>query len=235
MTSFLLLAASCFLTPNPLAPNPSGPGSTGTESALLAPVFVAPAFDDGSWHGGGSYLRLMGGLMTMADSDGPAEDIEFDEGYLLAAAFGQRLTDGDRPLNFDLELEGVWTDTDADSTGTLQAISDVSTLGAFLNGMVDLRLADRFSIYGGAGIGAAWMDVGTESDALNDFNDEDGPFLAWQAKAGVMWRTSQDIAIVLGYRFINVDDNEVDDGIGGASFDLQTEQHVIEVGLRFGF
>jgi hypothetical protein len=36
----------------------------------------------------------------------------------------------------------------------------------------------------------------------------------------------------LGYRFLNVDDVEIDDGVGSSSFDLETEQHVLELGIR---
>lgn len=234
MQSLMLLAATAL--PSPLAPDARALDSNSltAEPAFTAPVAVAPMWVE-DWDGGDTYLRLNGGFMTVADSDGPSEDVEFDEGYLLAVGLGQRLTEGERTLNFDLELEGVWTDTDVDDSGAIQAIEDVSTIGVLLNGMLDVRLADRFSLYGGAGIGLAWMDVGTESDAVNDFEDEDGPFLAWQAKAGVMWRTSPEFAILLGYRFLNVDDNEIDDDLGGAEFDLETEQHILEAGLRFGF
>lgn len=235
MQSILLLAAAI---PSPLALFTAAPD---TETSVVEPAPaaltvppVAPMWVE-DWNGGDTFFRINGGFMTVADSDGPSEDVKFDEGYLLALAIGQRLTKGERALNFDLELEGVWTDTDVDDSGTIQAISDVSTIGVLVNGMLDFRLADRMSLYGGAGIGVAWMDVGTESDALNDFDDEDGPFLAWQAKAGVMWRTSPEFALTFGYRFMNVDDNEIDDSLGGADFDLQTEQHVLELGLRFGF
>jgi opacity protein-like surface antigen len=252
MTCTLLLAASCLAT----SPIPPSASSDSTTSASVSAFDTAPLADPAAaaleraygqeretvrvrdtdtWNPGGSYLRLMGGLMSMEDSEGPSGDIEFDEGYLVSIAFGQRMSSGVNPLNFDLELEGVWSDTDTDEDGPIMAVSDVTTIGGFLNGIVDLRLADRFSLYGGAGIGMAWMDIGTESDAINDFEDEDGPFLAWQLKAGLMWRTSRDIALVLGYRFVNVDDVNIDDDLGGAEFDLETEQHVVEAGLRFGF
>lgn len=201
---------------------------------LLSAWSVTPPLAADSDDYGPTYLRINGGLVTTTSSDGPDEDIDFNEGYLVALAIGQRMSSGKNPLNFSLELEGLWTDQDADDDGPIQAIQDVTVIGAMLNGLFDFRLADRFSLYAGAGIGAAWMDVGTESDALNDFNDEDGPFLAWQAKAGLMWHTSANTALSLGYRFLNLDDNQIDDDIGSASFDLQTEQHTIELGLNFG-
>lgn len=188
-----------------------------------------------SSHSSGLYLRLTGGLVTTESSSGPDEDIDFDEGYLLSVGIGQRIGASENGLGFSLELEGLWTDQDADDDGPIQAITDVTVAGALLNGIVDFRLADRLSLYGGAGIGVAWLDVGTKSDSINDFDDEDGPFLAWQAKAGLAWRFAPSTALHVGYRFLNIDDAEIDDGIGSSSFDLETQQHVIEAGLIFGF
>jgi opacity protein-like surface antigen len=202
----------------------------------LTPAAVTPApiqtYDD---HASGMYLRVGGGLITSSDSDGPGEEIDFDEGYLVEVALGHRFAGQPNNMAFDLELEGVWTDQDTDDEdAAIQSVRDVTVLGAMVNGIIDYRLAQRFSIYGGGGIGAAFMDVGTESDALNDFDDEDGPFLSWQAKAGVKLLTGGGGAWHLGYRFLNIDDVEIDDDVGGASFDLETEQHGLELGYTFG-
>jgi hypothetical protein len=35
-------------------------------------------------------------------------------------------------------------------------------------------------------------------------------------------------------RVLNIDDDEIDDDLGGSSFDLRTEQHIVELGIRFG-
>ena len=97
-----------------------------------------------------------------------------------------------------------------------------------------LRNSPRTPMSPATGIGAAMLDVGTESDALNDFDDEDGPFLTWQLRAGVQWQLSERVALNAGYRFLNIDDAEIDDDIGDADFDLETQQHVIDVGLSLG-
>ena len=134
------------------------------------------------------------------------------------------------PVSFNIELEGLWTQQDASTTGALQAVEDVSVLAALLNLTVDFAFAERASVYVGGGVGPAWMDVGSS----NGFQDDDGPFLAWQARAGLEWRFASNTAANLGYRFLNIDDNNVDDGIGNSSFGLETQQHVLEIGLRFG-
>ena len=210
--------------------------TTGANLELVEPTSLEPlqALAEPFGRGGGRYVRLSAGYLTMEDSDGPDEDIDFDEGYLLALAVGQRMNSGEGRFNFGLELEALWTDQDADDDGPIQAVRDVSVGGFFLNGTGDFPLGERLSVYLGAGIGGAWVDVGTESDAVNDFDSDEGPNLAWQARLGFQWAMSRDWAFNLGYRFINIDDTEIDDDIGNASFDLETAQHVAEIGVSFG-
>lgn len=213
----------------PLVANAAPAPALDSSAAWTAPYYVQESHTVRN-----SYLRLSGGLVTTEDSSGPNEDIGFDEGYLLGIAFGRRMGASETGLGFGLELEGLWTDQDADNKGPIQALTDVTVAGVLLNGTLDFRIADSVSLYGGAGIGAAWLNVGTKSDSINDFKDEDGPFLAWQLRAGVAWHLSENTAFNVGYRFLNIDDAQIDDGLGGASFDLQTQQHVLEVGLTFG-
>lgn len=225
----LPLYASLLTAPTPA---PSAPPLVEVAWAATMPSFARLDSTDHAERR--TYLRLNGGLVTTESSSGPDEDIDFDEGYLLAVSIGQRFGASDTGLGIGVELEGLWTDQDADDQGPLQAVSDVTVGAVLVNGMLDFRLADQISLYGGAGVGVAWVDVGTRSDSINDFSADDGPSLAWQAKAGVAWHVSDNTAVSLGYRFLNIDDSEIDDGIGSSSFDLETQQHVLEVGLIFG-
>lgn len=230
MSILPLIAASLLGAPNQPDPAP----------AWLAPepllTFVEQHDDMRRSDGASSrtYLRATGGLITTSSSSGPGEEIDFDEGYLLSLGLGWRLGQNDSGLGFSIEIDGIWTDTDADQ-GNNPAVRDVSVLGVLLDGILDFPLGDQLSIYAGGGIGAAWLDVGTESDGLSDFNDEDGPFLAWQAKGGLAWHLSTRTSLQVGYRFLNVDDAQLDDSLSSASFDLETQQHALELGLIFGF
>ena len=204
-------------------------------TAVLPPERAATPDEDEEARGG-TYVRVGAGLVTTEETDGPDEEIDFDEGYMIDLALGHRFADDpDDKFGFGIELEGLWTDQDADDDPPIQALRDITVLGAFLNGLVDYQFSDSFGIYAGAGIGSAWMDVGTESDSFNDFEDEDGPFLAWQARGGLQLWTSPSLAWNLGYRFLNIDDVEIDDDLGGAEFDLETTQHMLEIGASFGF
>jgi opacity protein-like surface antigen len=202
--------------------------------------FLEPASSAG-WSGavaarrrdaGEGYWRVGAGLVRAEDSSGPDEDIEFDQGPLLSLAIGQRMLSRRHWLNFDLELEGFWNRQDTDDGSPIQALRDVSVGGAFANGMLDARLGGRLSLYAGAGAGAAWLDVDTVQDALFDFDDEEGPFFAWQAKAGLAWELSERASLSLGYRYVQVEDLSVDDSLSGADFELETAQQALELGLR---
>ena len=181
----------------------------------------------------GWYIAGGFGTTTTTDSDGPSEDIEFDEGWAVPFAIGCHHTgDVSDRWSWDFELEGLYTDQDADDDPPLEAVRDITVAAALLNAIVDFSIAENWAIYAGGGVGAAWLDIGTESDNLHDFNEDDGPFLAWQGKAGLRWFTTDSLSLNLGYRFLNVDDAEIDDDIGNSSFDLETQQHILEVGLR---
>jgi len=183
----------------------------------------------------GWYVRASGGFVTTSNSDGPGEEIDFDEGYMLSLGVGHRFGANETGIGFAVELDGIWTDQDTSDSGGLQAVRDINVAGALIDGIVDFRLADQFTIYAGAGVGVAWLDVGSSDDDLDSFDDEDGPFLAWQLKGGIGWHFTDRIALVVGYRFLNVDDAEFDDADSDTSFDLETQQHILEAGLIFGF
>jgi opacity protein-like surface antigen len=206
---------------------PSYEAFLAAEPAAATPLYDSMHDAPGPW-----YLRVNAGGVTTTNSDGPSEDVKFNEGWLAAVAIGRRLTDGQGSVDFSLELEGVFTRQDAkDNT----AVDDVATLAPYLNGVFDFRLSDTFSLYAGAGIGAAWLNVGTETNSLSDFDSEDGAFFTWQAKAGVKWHFSPYTALTAGYRFRNIDDAKITNDLDNSSFDLSTEQHVLEIGLEFGF
>lgn len=220
--------------------------ATSDPASVPAPIPVSTTYSEAAWVSAASqepnvterrtYLRIAAGLNTTEDSDGPGggSDVEFDDGYLVGLAIGRRMGASESGIGFGLELEALWTDQDAEDDGPIDAVRDVTVAGAFLNGLVDFRIADSFTIFGSAGLGPAWLDIGTTSDAINDFDDEDGPFLAWQLRAGVAWHLGESTAFHLAYRFLNVDDAEIDDDLGAADFDLETQQHGIEAGFTFG-
>jgi len=212
----------------PLEPHSAAPSALALESFELAAPPTVAALDARS----GTYLQFGFGLVTTQSSTGPTQDIDFDNGYAVPFAIGWRIPGADDAVALDLEIEGIYTDQDVDDDGLTQAVVDITQFGLLFNALADFELGESLALYAGGGIGLSFLDIGTTSDGLNSFDDEDGPFLAWQLKGGLRWWMSDTLSWNLGYRFLNVDDVEIDDGIGSSSFDLETEQHVIEIGIR---
>jgi opacity protein-like surface antigen len=206
--------------------------SVATEPEPRAPAssfFFEPVLQE--TQASSTYLRLEVGAVRTTDFDDNGHDVEFDTGTLFGVAIGQRVNSWANKIAFDLELEGVWDTQNVNDNATFSALDRVNVGALFLNGVFDFPIAERMSLYAGAGIGAAWVDPDTQ----NNFDADDGPFLAWQARAGLQWHFSGGTALDIGYRFMNIDDVELDqNGAVGSSFDLETTQQALELGLTFG-
>lgn len=233
ITPFLCAWLSASVPP---ADDATGAPTGELEVASMEPVYsfsaAGPQMSEDRAGGGDGWSLAIGfGLVSMEDADGPEEAVDFDEGWTVPLALIRRFGTSDGgPWAFDLEFEGYWTDQDADSD---EGLRDISVVGAAVNGIADYAMSERASLYAGAGIGASWVDLGTEDTDLGDFEEDEGPYLTWQVKAGLNWRATDTLTLGLGYRFRNIDDVEIDDDEGDSEFDLETQQQSIELGLRF--
>jgi len=224
------LLSACTLTTDPSM----GGAAVNSATPLTTSAWLPSATQDGTrddtspW-----YWSLGASFVTTRSSDGPSEEINFDDGWGLQVALGRRIHgDSEADLAFDFEVEGLYTDQEADSDGG--PLNDLNTAAIMLNGLGALPVGERAEFFFGGGLGLGWLDVGTRSDGLSSFDDEDGPFFAWQLRAGLRFDVAETTQLEVGYRFLNIDDAQVDDGIGDSDFDLKTEQHSLGVSVRFG-
>ena len=240
---------SSLLSPAPLPPPTASPGieplstsfepsafvSAAATGAIPAASLTAPQnrFEGNATHSDW-YVQVGYQHVTTRSSDGPSEDVEFDEGFAVPLILGKRFSSNSyENLGFAIELEGIYSDQEAENDPVFDAVRDITAVNVLLNGVADYSFNERFGIYAGGGIGVSFLDVGNESDNLSEFEDEDGPFLSWQLKAGAIVQATESLGIDIGYRFLNIDDVELDDTNGNADFDLQIEQHMVGVGFRF--
>lgn len=224
---FATLLNACALTVD----DPSLTGAVVTSPApSLSSAWMpgTPVVEDESpW-----YWSLGASLVTTSSSDGPSEDIDFDEGWGAQVAFGRRFYgENEGGILFDAEVEALYTDQEPESDGPF---NDLNTAALMLNGLGAVPLGERAEVFFGGGVGLGWLDVGSSGDGLSSFDDEDGPFFSWQLRAGLRFDVGTATQLEVGYRFLNIDDAEIDDGIGDSDFDLQTKQHSLGLSLRFG-
>lgn len=209
-----------------------------------APRYRAQGRNDDGYATGRShnpwYFGIQGGFTSTRKSSDGDVDLDFDDGIMLGALLGYRFTDGGvQTLNWAAELDLIWTDQDIDASGTgpidFDASSDMSVFAFLINGVMDFLFTPRFGAYAAAGLGMSFVDLqGVAGDPF-DFDEEDGPFLSWQLKVGLQFLFGKSMALRGGYRFLNIDNVELDDSINDARFDLETRQHILELSLLWGF
>lgn len=181
------------------------------------------------------YWSVGASLVTTRSADGPSEEIDFDAGWGLQLALGRRCFGAtDDGMMLDLELEGLYTDQESDGNAATNPIGDLGVAAMILNGLVALQIAEETELFIGGGLGLAWLDITTQNDSLSSFADEDGPFFAWQLRAGVRFGLGASTNVEVGYRLLSIDQVEIDDGVGDMDFALETQQHSLGLTVRFG-
>lgn len=205
------------------------------------------------------------GLSVLEDSNVKFKDengsydigkISADPGFALTTAIGRDMGKG-----FSAEVEFGYKKTDYDkfkgksftypvnSRGTAELKipdfelkdADVSTKTLMFNGLYNYNNASMFTPYGGVGIGIAWNDVD-----VGNFEESDTNF-AWQLLAGVETEVANNLAVMVGYRYLSAGEFSIEEKITGTydsgkekfdangegSFDL--DSHTFEIGTKYSF
>jgi opacity protein-like surface antigen len=162
--------------------------------------------------------------------------VDLDGGFLIGGAIGTHITP-----NFRGELELSWTSHDIDDVEDSDGDSftgvggDVDMLFILANFWYDFNLGP-VKPYLGGGVGVANIDGDLELYDSYTW-DADRWVLAGQLGAGFIWDFTDAFSLDFGYRLkatsdvnFEVDDNSSYD-ITGVNF----VQHVVQLGITFGF
>ena len=186
--------------------------------AITAASFMAApaAADTGSF-----YLALEGGATAGRDNDvdevvdpaGAEPAIEYDDvlsiGYKIGHDVGIAAGYDLGALRLELEVAhkrasftGVEPDENFENFAEAVSASSVApfdlpgkmtTFSAMANGLIDIGVSDRFTVYGGGGYGRSWVRA---------FGDEDRAW-AWQYVVGVRHRINRKLEVGLKQRYFN--------------------------------
>lgn len=121
------------------------------------------------------------------------------------------------PITHSLFLEGGYTEFD-------ESFVTSEIIPVTLNYKLDYNFTDAFSLYGGVGVGAAFID--NETFGFSDDSVE----LTAQAFIGVGYDVTSNFQIYTGARYIWVDDSN----FFAAPIDIGDDV-AVELGLRFKF
>ncbi|MEM7309642.1 MAG: outer membrane beta-barrel protein [Planctomycetota bacterium] len=201
--------------------------------ALLAAP--AAAHDDE----GGYYFEFGAGLVSTDNADGVVGDVKFDTGYAVDLVLGHEWHDPfEAGLDFSLEVGAYFNEQnfDSDLLGPGSATPEQLSNGGFhVGGVVSWPYSEEISFYGGLGAGMATsLDLDSKSDAGSDFGLEDESALFFAGKLGVRYDMGGDTAWFFQYRRTMSEEIEVADTFLGQQFDLELDQNIFEVGVRWG-
>ena len=189
-----------------------------------------------------AYVSFSVGATTIDETDlqdltlaGTGNDVNFDPGFGFHAAIGHQLF---HPLRVEFEFSYHENDLDDIRIGanpTVDLDGDYSSVGFFINALFDIQINEVVSYYGGAGAGAAQVELDSSADlatlgiGTGTLNDDDFVF-AYQAMTGLSFHVNDLVVVTAGYRLSSSEDPE----FNGIEFDAPLV-HSFEVGMRFEF
>ena len=111
---------------------------------------------------------------------------------------------------------------------------DISSYGVFANLYYDFNKNGMIEPYLGVGIGFMSVDVDYSPSNVGIIDDSDKVF-AYQLKAGATYNISSNFGIYGEYAYRASEDIEVNNDLFPGSLDIENEQHIFSVGLRYKF
>lgn len=195
-------------------------------------------------YAGGSFT---GGLNELTDTN-------LDDAYNIGVGVGYKVNDylrADLTLDYETPAEfggrlfcpGAASCPDADGDGTPDAFSeesaDITAWSALANVYADLGTFYGITPYVGAGAGLSYLvtddvksSIGAEYDGDERFN------FAWALMAGASYALTDQLALDVGYRYLNLGDAEsgvIASGTGETTRIRyeNIDAHEVRVGLRY--
>lgn len=124
-------------------------GQAAAADLIIAPP--APVVDEASTD---LYFKIYGGVVAGSSLDWLeySDDYDFDPGWMVGGAVGVVVMPN---LALELDINGTSTDDTYDYT--------LSSLGLFINAVLDVPVADTFTAYLGGGVGGVRLTYDNES------------------------------------------------------------------------
>jgi len=181
-------------------------------SGMVAAAFVLAGGACFAQGAGPVYVKVLGSFTSLSDPDVELIDpdvqvleAESDSGYGVGAAVGMQFGQ----FRVEAELAHQINDIDA-LTGYYWALGvpsgDIRITSYMANGYYEFPIANGWGIYLMGGLGMATTDINIQS-----VDDNDSTF-AFKGGAGVSYTINSNMAVDVGYEYLNVDDVEINDG-----------------------
>jgi len=208
----------------------TGDGSPAVPNGTVLPAGTSVGwmteFDSGTVFSFEAGKRYGSALRSGIEVSWASADVDFHEGVTA----GGTLIDGvDAAV-----LTGSATQLGA-TVGQIVADGqgEIETMSMMANAYYDFNRDGKFSPYLGAGIGFSMVDVTFNPSGVGIIDDDDTAF-AYQVKAGATLSFSDRWEAFAEYSW-REGDAEVDASLIPASLDIENEQGLMSVGMRYKF
>lgn len=167
------------------------------------------------------YGKVFGGVALEGALDYDGLNYDMDTGWIVGAALGADLMPG---LSAELEVTGssaLYSNTD----NSLDALTVMGNL------VYTVPLNDTFALYGGVGVGAAWVSYNYDG---NDSYDADGVGAAGQVFGGIEAEIADGVSLFTEARYQSAfSDVSITDDSG--SYDVEFNRTSVLAGLKLSF
>jgi outer membrane protein OmpA-like peptidoglycan-associated protein len=202
-------------------------------SALALSAYAMSTSAEAGHRHQGWYVGIEAGATWIQDADLTATgtslpvEAEFDTGFALFGEVGYRWED-----NWRVELELGLRENDADcfrvgAPCVPNVLYDITQVSQMVNVLHDIPLAENTTLSLGLGIGGAFVDV----DGRN-WTDDGAYVFAGQALFQLAQALTDDIDLVVSYRFMTLEDPEFRQ-LAYGNLEMDTETHTVSLGLSF--
>ncbi len=200
---------------------------TGTTLASGTSVGWNTEFDQGLAVGVEGGIRYASNLRSGIEVSYTQADVDTHQGVLVGGG------------NIDGVDAAVLTGSATPLGATVGAVvadgrGEVTTLAVFANAYYDFNPTGAFQPYVGAGIGFTDVDVTYNPSGVGIVDDGETRF-AYQVRAGATYRVTQSIDVYGEYTYRASDDIETRVDLFPARLDIENQQNLFSVGLRYRF
>jgi opacity protein-like surface antigen len=201
-------------------------------AALLGGILAAP---EASAQVSRIYMAGYMGLNTFGDQDF-TDDLSSTKGTVqlnnapsFASAIGLRLS---RDIRVEAELSYRNSEvSQVDFPGaSSEAGGRIKQYLGFLNVYYDFSIPGKIQPFVNAGLGMGMFSGSLSNSAGGpSFSKETTTAMAWNAGAGIKYRTRDDLAFTAGYRYVDTTDLSFGD------FDIDYGGHEFRIGVEYDF
>jgi len=111
---------------------------------------------------------------------------------------------------------------------------DITSTGLFLNAYYDFNRSNTFYPYVGLGIGFMNVNVKFNPSDIGIIDDDETKF-AYQLKAGLAYRIAEQFDVYGEYAFRGTDDIKVQNDLFPGDLEIENQQHLLSLGVRYRF